>query len=1010
MKDANKKEPGTIESYFTYHKEAVKKYGDNAIVMMRVGDFYEFYSYPDEGPDIDTLGKKLEIIKTCKDKTKPIKKYGNPELVGFNHRAENKFVGIMMEDGYVVVVVEEIHGTEIKVNRKGEEYTKKKVTRYIDRVYSQSTYDNDTSESNYLVSITIEEIKQRNGSYLVFAGMAAADIFTGKVFINESISNKNDTRLALDECNRFIDTLLPKEIIVNCQNLKSVDKEHIISYLDLSKKDHSISCKPDSKYGKVSYQTEVLEKVYEKEKSMVNIIVQLGLEHMDYSRKALVHLFDFAMDHSSKFTNNIDYPVLLINEEHMVLGNNAHKQLNIIKSETFESNHKVKCLFDVINKSCTHMGRRFIERRLTSPLVNPEILQQIYDNVNLFIKYEFYEDVRLQLKGIRDIEKLGRKIDMRSIPPSQLYTYIMSIKECNILFKMISLEKKFRKLNTEEGVIDCKKLHSQTKKILKLCDSYFDYEKMKNYNSTSPNSNNENFINVDIDEKISELIHKMDNGNEYLERIGEQFYKFMINSLIKGKTGRDRTNLLKTKVIVKSDRARGYYIKFSTKRGKELKEYIEKNKIKNISLEKTNVKTDTFEWSFLKTDCKIFMPVLTTFSRDMENIQELFEEQSEKIYNEFLDKINSKYGKDMMKIRNTVTLIDYYTTVAFVTELCHYTMPRIKEYKDGFMNAINLRHPIVEDIIDHEYVPHNVKLGKDIKGMLVYGINSSGKSVMMKAVGLSIVMAQAGFFVPAEKFSYYPYTALYARITGYDNLFKGQSSFAVGMTELNAIIKRSDNRTLVLGDEVGRSTESISAHAIVAATLIELSQDKSSFIFSTHLHDLGTVEKINSCEHIKSFHLAVERDDKDNIVYDRILREGSGERVYGVTVAKSIIKCNNFIKNAEQIKNDLLNIYGDLVVNKTSNYNSKKYVYECEVCGVKLKKDHNNLESHHINFQKDFDEKGVHKNKKHIKKNAKSNILTVCEACHDDVHNGKITITSVKMTSSGVKADIKINK
>ena len=94
-----------------------------------------------------------------------------------------------------------------------------------------------------------------------------------------------------------------------------------------------------------------------------------------------------------------------------------------------------------------------------------------------------------------------------------------------------------------------------------------------------------------------------------------------------------------------------------------------------------------------------------------------------------------------------------------------------------------IRHPIVEKIqTDVEYIPNDIELSED--GILLYGTNACGKSTLMKSVGLSIVMAQSGFFVPCESFVYYPYTQIFTRILNNDNMFKGKSSFAVEMSEL----------------------------------------------------------------------------------------------------------------------------------------------------------------------------------------------------------------------------------
>ena len=137
-----------------------------------------------------------------------------------------------------------------------------------------------------------------------------------------------------------------------------------------------------------------------------------------------------------------------------------------------------------------------------------------------------------------------------------------------------------------------------------------------------------------------------------------------------------------------------------------------------------------------------------------------------------------------------------------------------------------MRHPIIEQIQKkYEYVPNNCFIGKkvtnnedneDTKGILLYGINASGKSSYMKAVGLNLILAQAGFFVAAKSFTYYPYTKIFTRISGNDNIFKGHSSFAVEMLELRCILNRCDNRSLILGDELC-GTESTSVSMIVVA-------------------------------------------------------------------------------------------------------------------------------------------------------------------------------------------------
>ena len=291
--------------------------------------------------------------------------------------------------------------------------------------------------------------------------------------------------------------------------------------------------------------------------------------------------------------------------------------------------------------------------------------------------------------------------------------------------------------------------------------------------------------------------------------------------------------------------------------------------------------------------------------------------------------------------------------------------------------------------------------------MLVFGINSSGKSSLMKSAGISVVMAQAGLFVPASEYKFSPYHSLYTRITGNDNLFKGLSSFALEMVELKAILKRATPQTLVIGDEVCRGTEHISGNAIVATTLINLAKSNSSFIFATHLHELANMERIKKLEKVKSFHLSISYDQvKDEIIYDRKLKPGSGDNIYGITVARHIIHDKEFIDLALEIKNELLETHSSMISGKTSRYNSDILIYQCQVCGEKDKVGHiSNLETHHINFQKDC-ENGFVKNKPHLRKNDKSNLVILCNECHDKLHSNEIKITGTTMSSSGKKVKI----
>jgi DNA mismatch repair ATPase MutS len=299
-------------------------------------------------------------------------------------------------------------------------------------------------------------------------------------------------------------------------------------------------------------------------------------------------------------------------------------------------------------------------------------------------------------------------------------------------------------------------------------------------------------------------------------------------------------------------------------------------------------------------------------------------------------------------------------------------------------------------------------------GMLLFSINSAGKSTCMKAIGIAIILAQIGYYVPAEEFIYEPYMALYARITGNDNLFKGLSSFALEMTELNAILLRTETQgtsTIVIGDEVCRGTEDTSGLALVASSLVSLSECGATFIFATHLHDLPKIDEVKKLTNLRLFHLRVEYDEENNcLVFDRKLTPGSGPRVYGLAVAKYIIKNMKFINRAEIIKKRLLNEDKFDIPTKTSNYNKDLLVKSCNICDYVPKEDYyKELESHHIHFQKNCWTDGKIKEKPYLNKNKLYNLVVLCRKCHNKVHKGEIIIKGYADTSIGPLLDYHID-
>jgi DNA mismatch repair protein MutS len=335
----------------------------------------------------------------------------------------------------------------------------------------------------------------------------------------------------------------------------------------------------------------------------------------------------------------------------------------------------------------------------------------------------------------------------------------------------------------------------------------------------------------------------------------------------------------------------------------------------------------------------------------------------------------------------------------------------------SFVEVTGLRHPILERIqtAGVNYVSHSVSLGTDISnsgdpmppqqtgsavtsesGLLLYGMNASGKSSLMKALGLCVLLAQCGLPVPAASCRLAPFSAIFTRILGNDNLWAGLSSFAVEMTEFREILQYADERTLVLGDELCSGTESLSATALVAAGVEVLVARGTKFIFATHLHELAALPDIAGLNGVKAVHLKVHYDAAaDRLVYDRHLAPGSGSALYGLEVCRALDLPTGYLDRATALRQTLAGWQAPTV----SSYSAASVVDRCAVCDSEGKAA--NLETHHIKPQA---ERNAARNDG-VDVDAAGNLVCLCAACHDDHHAGRLFIKGWTDTSAGRRLD-----
>ena len=214
-------------NYFTNHHKYNKIYGTKSILLMQVGHFHEAYQTDTEGPNLDAISDITGVIRTKKNKSIKETTRKSPYMLGFPSFVLNKYIKLLIDENYSVIIFDQFDLPDS---------TKK--TRKLVGIYSKGTYIDDLkSDSNYMMSIYIEENEDyKYKNMIICAGISLIDLSTGKIYINEFFSTKNDDKYSLDDTVKLINSYDPSEILLCCNNLKSITQHELIQYLELSNK------------------------------------------------------------------------------------------------------------------------------------------------------------------------------------------------------------------------------------------------------------------------------------------------------------------------------------------------------------------------------------------------------------------------------------------------------------------------------------------------------------------------------------------------------------------------------------------------------------------------------------------------------------------------------------------------------------------------------------------------------------------------------------------------------
>lgn len=947
--------------YDLYIKEWKKykaKYGDKVCFLMLVGKFYELYDILDKETQEGQTNVKeaVEILGIAlKVKVGDGPKGEDCYFAGFPEQSLQKFVTLLTRENWTVVV------THQEKNISG------KVTgRPVERIFSPGTHIESAGlETPYLAGLWLEEGSQadsRRGPPSFSA--VCIDLTTGNLFSFEGQTSGTPDSWNSDELVNFFQIYKPKELVLFWRgDAFTMPTE---SYLRMRFElpgglvhRHTADSLHQGTFENEFVRSEFLKGIFSNH-GLLGVREYLKVSEHKKTERCLVSILSFAQDHFPSAVKNISSHTVWTPREALYLGNHSLVQLNYITLNNEDS------VYSLFQKTITTLGRRALKTRLLQPSSTPKLIERKLKEVDYCVQTspDIVKSVETQLRLMFDIARLHRKIMTYTCEAIDILSLHQSYSAIALLFP---------KIGTAGSPFCFDPWFSDYQDMLKEFHRIFDIGKATRL------ANNEEDISFFRDEIAPETRSVELKLKELLAQATES-----LGTICKW-AGLPQDGIV---LEVRGGEACTFQATVKKSVAQILKNKIAKDgNPHSLQVHLRNTVKTYIEYPEL-------VKITALYEDNRLKLQQSIQRELPGLCLECMKVCEETWGV----LEDWVGKVDCNFALAKVCQERGYVRPTIVE-PHGFsgFQAEGLRHPLLESFQTRtEYVRHNVGLGFDEsndRGWLLYGMNASGKSSLMKAIGIAVLLAQSGCYVPATKFTLYPFKSLLTRILNHDNLWAGLSSFAVEMSELRDIFSRAEAHSLVLGDELCSGTESVSATSLVAAGIQYLVQKGTRFVFATHLHGL---DKLDSFEKVGVWHLKCHYDEKlDRLIYDRTLHPGSGTTKYGIEVAKAMHIPPEIIESAFIYRRKM---EGETKIQESakSSWNANIVRHACERCDHRRVED---LEVHHIKQRSEADAHGRFADGSH--QNDLKNLIVLCSGCHDAHHRGEFEIGPLQTTDKG---------
>lgn len=579
-------------------------------------------------------------------------------------------------------------------------------------------------------------------------------------------------------------------------------------------------------------------------------IYELGIADKYYAVMSLAALISYLNELQKVPLKHINRIFFYEDNSFLLLDSNSIKNLEIVESNRTKS--RKGSLLGVLDKTTTPMGSRLLKKWLEEPLIDKEKIELRLNAVEELNKdFKSRLELKEALNKIYDLERLSSKIVYQNINAKDFISIKLSLKNLPVIKEIL------KRFNSELLAQICTNLDT-------LQDVY-------------------ELIDISIKEEPS---IQLKEGNLIKDGFNEMVDKLRKAS-IEGKNWiagleideREKTGIKNLKVGY--NKVFGYFIEVTKSNLAQVPDrYIRKQTLANAE--------------------RYITPELKEIEENILGAEEKLIELEYELFNNIREKIELQIDR-IQSSAKYIAIIDVLISLAEVAESNKYIKPIIN-YNDKIIIKDG-RHPVIETISDEVFVSNDIDIGKDNPIMIITGPNMAGKSTYMRQIALIVLMAQIGSFVPASYAEIGIVDKIFTRVGASDDLFSGQSTFMVEMSEVANILNSATDKSLIILDEVGRGTSTYDGMSIAQAVLEYIHDNiKAKTLFATHYHELTKLE--NKMNGVKNYNISVEERHED-IIFLRKIVPGGADKSYGIQVSRLAGLPESVVRRAREILNSL---------------------------------------------------------------------------------------------------------